>query len=335
MKKRYIILGNGLDWCELSLHGIDNREDYLFFNSKLPLDMNKFSSKVARYYFSNTLNRLVDLPFKWMWYPYFHRKMMLDATENQVLVVYDKNMLGCNKRFLVDLRKNYPNLKIVYVFTNIVKYSGAKINKFVTHLKSYYDLVLAFDPMDAERYGFEYSPLVYNADNKFINKRIDNQVFYIGTAKDRLQDILRVYKRLVELGIKCDFNIAEVNEKDVDNGIGIVFNKRRPYGEVLERISKSECLLDIIQGNSSGLTIKTCEAICYDKKLITTNAHVAEYPFYNPDYIRIIKDEDDITRDFFDDDKKVHYRNEDKQYFSTDAFLNRIDNMLNVQGGEG
>lgn len=326
--KKYIILGNGFDWCELSFHGLEERNDILFFNSKLPLDMNRISSKFARYYFSRTLNRFCKLPFKWKWYPSFYVNLQLEKESSQVLIIYDKNMLGCNVAFLKDVKKCYPKLKLVYVFTNIVKYSGAKINKFEYKLKDYYDVVLAFDMLDAKKYGFAYSPLVYNADKKYLNRKQDNQVFYVGTAKDRLKMLVEAYKRLIGLGVKCDFNIAEVNETEIDKETGIQYNIRKPYSEVLQHIARSECLLDIIQGESSGLTIKVCEAICYDKKLITTNVHVKENSFYDEKYILIIKDVCDITKEFLDSNKDVHYKLKDKLYFSTAAFLERIEQLL-------
>lgn len=326
--KKYIILGNGLDWCELSLHGIEKRKDIFFSNTKLPLNTNPFFLKLSRYYFSNTVNRMVELPFKKLWYSCFYKNMCLSKENKQVLIIYDKHMLGCNRKFLKDVKRSFPNIKLVYVFTNIVKYSGAIINNFIDQLNKYYDVVLAFDPLDAEKYDFEYSPLVYNIDDKYTNHNMDNQVFYVGTAKDRLSELIEVYKKLQSMGIKCDYNIAEVEETRVESTSGIKYNKRIPYSEVLCHIAKSECLIDIIQGDSSGLTIKTCEAVCYDKKLITTNQHVSEYSFYDPRYIRIIKNVDDITQDFFDNDINVCFRKEDKEYFSTEAFLERINEML-------
>lgn len=328
--KKYIILGNGLDWCRLSFHGIEYREDVLFLDSKLPLDMNKMSSKIARYYFSNTLNRNIDLPFKKLWYPSIYRHLELNEDEEQYLIIYDKNMLGNNRKFLRAVRKTFPKLKLIYTFTNIEKYSGARINHFTDELSSYYDVVLAFDRLDSEKYGFEYSPLVYNANKKYMNSNVDSDVFYVGTAKDRLKMLISVFDKLMSMGIKCDFSIAEVNEDEIDNSKEITFNSRKSYSDVLDHISRTNCLLDVIQGNSTGLTIKTCEAICYDKKLITTNVHVKDYPFYDERYILVINNADDITKEFFTQNTDVKYKEEDKLFFSTEEFFKRIIGYLEM-----
>ena len=239
-------------------------------------------------------------------------------------------MLGNNRKFLRAVRKTFPKLKLIYTFTNIEKYSGARINHFTDELSSYYDVVLAFDRLDSEKYGFEYSPLVYNANKKYMNSNVDSDVFYVGTAKDRLKMLISVFDKLMSMGIKCDFSIAEVNEDEIDNSKEITFNSRKSYSDVLDHISRTNCLLDVIQGNSTGLTIKTCEAICYDKKLITTNVHVKDYPFYDERYILVINNADDITKEFFTQNTDVKYKEEDKLFFSTEEFFKRIIGYLEM-----
>lgn len=328
---KYIILGNGNDWCELSFYGIENRNDIVFFNSKLPLDMNKISSKLARYYFSNTLNKRVKLPFKKLWYKKFYNNLGLDSNSEQVLIIYDKNMLAYNWDFLSRVKSVYPKIKLVYAFTNVVKFSGAILNDCVEKLNDYYDVVLAFDPIDSKKYNFDYSPLVCNTNLKYCHGEIKQQVFYVGTAKDRLHELKAVCRRLDELGISYDFNITEVPEDEIDNSLNITYNKRKSYLDVLDHISSSGCILDVIQGESSGLTLKTCEAVCYDKKLITTNKHIVEYPFYKKEYVLIIETANDITSDFLRNYEDVHYSTEDKAIFSTDAFLSRIDAAIELK----
>ena len=87
------------------------------------------------------------------------------------------------------------------------------------------------------------------------------------------------------------------------------------YDECVNSIQKATCLIDIIQGESTGLTIKTCEAVCYNKKLITTNKHVAKYPFYDPRYIKIVNSPDDIDESFFFENRDVHYSENGRNLF--------------------
>ena len=110
----------------------------------------------------------------------------------------------------------------------------------------------------------------------------------------------------------------------------IEYNKFMTYEECVSSIQRATCLVDIIQGDSTGLTIKTCEAVCYDKKLITTNKHVVEYPFYDPRFIKVIDSSNDIDESFFCNNKDVQYSEEGKRYFSADKFLERIEKGVNI-----
>lgn len=328
MAKKLFILGNGVDWCEKSLQGIQKHENVYLVNKKIPV-YGKIKPRIAKIYFSYRINRKFKLPFKTFWYKDMKEKIKENVGINDEIcvLIYDHNVFGGEETFLKYLKKHFKNIKLAYIFTNIVNYTAAKERKYLDKLNNWYDIVFAFDPKDAEKYNFEYSPLIYDADDSY-NKRDtenkDNLVFYVGQAKDRLEVLLKSYERLKELGVKCDFHIANVldGNKKYDNEI--VYNKFMSYNDAVNYIKKATCLIDIIQGDSTGLTIKTCEAVCYDKKLITTNKHVKEYPFYDPRYIRVMESINDIDLDFFNENADVHYSKEGKNYFSADSFLKRL-----------
>lgn len=56
--------------------------------------------------------------------------------------------------------------------------------------------------------------------------------------------------------------------------------QRISYPDMLDRVKASRCLLEVIRGDNSGWTLRTMEALIYGKKLITTNKHIIEAPFY-------------------------------------------------------
>ena len=247
--------------------------------------------------------------------------------KESVLIIYDQNMVGGDSSFIKHIRKKYPNCHMIYMFTNIARISAASINGYLNDLKGWYDIVCAFDPKDAIKYGFEYCPLIYDKTCIESNEN-ENCVFYLGLAKDRLEMLIDVFHKIDEMGVKTDFNIVNVDEKYQKFGDKIKYNKRMSYREALNHIAKSTCLIDVIQGESEGLTIKTCEAVAYKKKLITTNKHVKDYPFYDSRYIRIIESPDDITDSFFEENKKVEYPADGRDYFSSERFLERIEELL-------
>lgn len=326
--KRLVILGNGTDWCEKSLAQFQIYENVGVLNYRFPIN-GALKTKIARVHFSEKINKHFQLPLKNLWYGSFLQVLDLkeQKSEQVCLLIYDHNKLGGEHSFLEYTRKINPNIKICYIFTNIIRYSAAESKGYVDKLNEWYDAVFAFDPEDAVKYGFSYSPLIYDAEpdyNKCEKESEENLVFYVGQAKDRLEMLLSCHEKIRQLGIACDFHIANVPEDKITDAPGIVFNQFMTYENAVQSIQKSTCLLDAIQGNSTGLTIKVCEAVCYNKKLITTNQHVKDYPFYDPRYIRVIESTDDIDEAFFTENRDVQYPESGRAYFSADGFWTRL-----------
>lgn len=332
MNKRLVVLGNGLEWCEKSLADLNKRNNIQIINSDFPCDPSNPLSKIARIHFSKMLNQKKELPFKRIWFHKFAEYICSNQYEEIVIIIYDRNRLANNSEFLKYLRNYFPKSKLVYYFTNIVKISGARSNNFVEHLKQYYDVIYTYDPGDAVKYGFRYQPLIYSKNESIhLNKNRNHEVFYVGAAKDRLSLLLSTYEKLNKLGIRTNFSIVNVDENLQKYTTEIQYNKWTSYSNVLQLINKSTCILDIIQGESEGFTMKVCEAVYYDKLLITTNKKVQDAPFYDKRFIKVITSPNDISKDFFDiNPLDVRYSKEGKAYFSADTFLKRLFQDINT-----
>ncbi len=329
MANRLFILGNGVDWCEKSLQGIKEHENIYLLNKKIPVEGN-IKNKLAKIYFSYKINSKIQLPFKSFWYKdikKYIKKNINDGDELCVLI-YDHNTFGGEVSFSKYLRKEFKNIKLVYIFTNIVNYTAAMEKKYLDKLNDWYDVVYAFDLEDSKKYNFKYFPLIYSYNH--IDVKEKNQVFYVGKAKDRYNMLMNCYDKLEELGINRKFYIVDVPEENQKHKDEIQYNKFLTYNECLKNIQESSCLIDIIQGESTGFTIKTCEAVYYDKLLITTNQNVKNAPFYDERYILVINSAEDITKEFFEKAGQVKYSDEGKAYFSVDTFLNKLYKDLSI-----
>ena len=259
MKEKIVVLGNGQDWCEKSLTDLKKMKNVKILNSKYLYDFNKVSSFFIRIHFSYKLNKIVNLPFKSIWFKKVIKSIGEKNKENIIFIIYDRSFLSNNKKFLKQLRKTYVNCKLVYMFTNIVKISGATDNDFLLKLNQYYDMVYAFDPEDAKKYNFKYSPLLYSLNPIDVEQK--NEVFYVGRAKDRYNMLLQAYEKIKKLNIDRNFYIFGVPEKEQKYTKEIQYNKYITYNDCLKNIQQSNCLIDIIQGDSYGFTIKTCAAV--------------------------------------------------------------------------
>jgi hypothetical protein len=63
-----------------------------------------------------------------------------------------------------------------------------------------------------------------------------------------------------------------------------------------EFYSQTNVILDLIRDKQSGLSFRIFEAMAYQKKIITSNAYVKDYDFYNPNNILIL-DENNVQID--------------------------------------
>ncbi len=323
MEKKIVVLGNGLEWCKYSLSDFEKNGSRVI-NSDFPCSSH-IVEKIVCLHYANRINNLVKLPLKKIWFPYFANCISKNKNQPILLVIYDRNKLANNFEFLNYLRKSFKDIKLVYMFTNVARISGASANGCLDKLKNYYDVVYAFDPMDSVEFGFKYSPLLYSKN--LIDGSTENScVFYVGNAKDRYSQLMDFFYRLKEIGKNRNFFITGVPDNETRREEEIHYNTPIPYKKCLENIQKSTCLLDVIQGNSSGFTIKVCEAVYYNKLLITTNKHIKELPFYDERFIRVIESAYDITSDFFEYEGKVEYDKSAMEYFSIANFIKKVSN---------
>ena len=71
------------------------------------------------------------------------------------------------------------------------------------------------------------------------------------------------------------------------------------YDEYCARAAGAACMLEILQKGQTGMTMRTLEALFFNKKLITTNAAARLLPFYHPDNIYVLDGNERRTiRDF-------------------------------------
>lgn len=295
--KHYYVLGNGTEWCYYSWKGVLNKDHSIFFiNDKLPFSGPRLLALLCKAHYALRLNAKRRLPFKCIWYNRILKKLNIDERDKNYLIVYDRNRLLLDLDFFKYVRRKKPDIKIIYLFSNIVKFTGAKEWNILNDLNSYFDKIFAFDKTDAEKYGFSYFPLIYTKCVPMDNKNPYFDLFYIGKAKDRYKQLIDVFEKAQKEGLRCDFNIVGVPKEEQLYGDVIHYDQPLSYREVLDRMNNARCIVDMIQGQSTAFTIKTCEAVLYDKKLITSNVYVKKESFYNKNMMLIYPEEQSLSQ---------------------------------------
>lgn len=314
---RYIILSAGQEWNAYSWQSLNNSQSIDFIE-----DLNIFPNKILRKLWCKSKYRTRFL-VRIFWEPIIRRLLKLDSRDT-IIIVYDWNRLTHCPYLFKLIKKRYPNIRIVYCFTNIIKITGAKKFGLLSSLKETYDQIFAFDKEDSKKYGFDhsnliYTPIIYHNTNDKISKY---DLFYVGQAKDRLDKLIQIFKHAKSEGLKCKFFITGVEPNDMYEDIDITYNHQLPYGEVLEYIKQSTAIVDAIQSDSTGLTIKTCEAVLWGKKLITTNLHVELESFFHKSNILIYTSESQLKN--FISLPFIPYNEKDIYEFSPNRLFSQI-----------
>lgn len=143
-------------------------------------------------------------------------------------------------------------------------------------------IICTFDPKDAEVFGLRLMNQFFNmrcADLSSQELRWD--CYFIGYAKDRRAEIENVQGLLS--GLSTNFVVVESASDAI------------PYARNIENVAASRALVDIVQGEQSGLTLRPLEALACRKKLITNNPAIKNYDFYSPTNVFVVGEDDIAT----------------------------------------
>lgn len=325
MNFKYVIGGSDADFYKISYKDIEKLDNAVYL-PKLLSNESKLTKWIYEHHFGR-LNKYFDLPFKSIWNKHY-LKNDFDKNDRICFVLFSSYLNYVKYGLLKYLRKKYPNCKIGCFYQDL-----ASVKRAIApdKAKEYFDLVLSFDHKDCEKYGFVYYPLVYSyTEIEYDPKIPESDVFFVGKAKNRLSEILEAYEKFRDAGLVCDFHITGVEEADRKYADEINYCQRMSYEENLKRIKKTRCMLEIMQQGGHGYTLRYCEAIAHDRKLITNNSEIRNAPFFKPECISTFSTADEIDVDFVRRaDKSVDYGF--KEQLSPIKLLEFIDNYFSCE----
>ena len=300
MNYNYVIF-TSLDGYSSYIYGdllrLDNVEfiDYSFNHTKFPSLYRKL------YHLHNSkINWYVELPGKSIWNKLIYNRKR--SSTNLLCFVFFMSDLRRNKEPLFKyLKKQYPGCRMVMYFEDIVASRGPVGKSYLDFnlLDKYFDLAISYDKNDCKKYGFHYYPTSYSVQEISDNEAIQqSDVFYCGMAKRRYDDIKTDYDCFVAHNVISDFVVVSNKEMMFEKRNGIVYRSSYlSYGEYLQHVKKTKCILELMQEGATGYTLRVWEALVYGKKLLTNNPAILEAPFYDPEQFRYSKHitEEDIT----------------------------------------
>lgn len=228
-------------------------------------------------FFIRTLRRVwhkFHIPFESVWY-------------DKEVLKYDGEIVIfeplCTPIYVKWLRKKKPNADIVFWYWNIAKNTVCPDTIKDTWCRKY-----SFARLDCAQYNMKFNPLPYFSEIKVQPAEKEYDIIFVGKDKGRLPALLDLKKQFEDLGLKTKFVISPTHSYDK----GPEYSPPIKYMESVELGNRSKAVLDYIEVNNSGQSLRVVEALFLKEKIITNSILVSDYDFYCPENIFILGRDD-------------------------------------------
>lgn len=203
-----------------------------------------------------------------------------------------------------------------------------------------FDQCFTFDRNDSSRYNIHFRPLFFSSG--FEGKLSTTPKFdisFVGTTHtDRYAIISAITRQLSKkhtsimymfLQAKWVFWLYKLINPSFRSAKISEF-KFQPLSksEVQTIFFNSKVILDIEHPRQTGLTMRTLETLGARKKLVTTNADVKKYDFYNPENICIIDRHESVLPDLFINTPYTDVPDEIYQKYRLSGWMDEIFTFL-------
>ena len=321
----YIIVSPGSDYSVAGMSELKMVPECTFYDYVIDESSSNLLKKLHHIHFSFALNRFFDIPFHGLWRKrYVLKKEQLSAEKKYCIIFSDISACRVDTGYLKELQ-SCPNVTMVLTNANVV----SRKERLMKSRFKYFSEIFSFDKGDCEKYGFHKYTTYYSKLPLEIPEKLETDAFFVGVSKgQRHEKLVKLYRRLKAENAKVDFYLA--NHNDLTNREeGIHYNDWLSYDDVLQKVMKTNCLVEIVDNNHQGFTLRTVEALCYNKRLVTNNASVKDLKYYNTGFILYTPNVEDADLSFIMSDAPVEYNYENE--YSPIHFLDDIDEVVSKQ----
>ena len=219
------------------------------------------------------------------------------------IIFFDIDLTAFSREYLQNLRSD--NIRPVLMLGNAIANTIGKCT--MSKLECFGDFIFSFDPADSEKYGFIYTQNIYSKVIENTETEIVGDIYYIGRAKNRMENLISVFEIIHENGVKSNYYIVGAKPNEMRYSDNINYGEKIQYIDSLKEMFKSNCILELVEEGQTGASLRYYEAVCYNKKLLTNNKNVVNLPFYNPKYIHVFEKPEDIDSDWVKERIPVDY----------------------------
>ena len=255
------------------------------------------------------------------------------ASFKNIVVIFNNSSLFFNKYFPYTLKKykrKFKNLKYVLLYTDIVASVVSSDAKYLMD-KNIFDLVYSIDDNDVKKYRLLKTHTTYSRHEDYCNIVPAIDLYFCGGCIDREDICKSIAKGAIENNVNAQIDMLCTKEfsgvKEYEQIINYLSRKDFvDYPETLKRELNAKCMLDIVRPGQIAYTLRTYEAVVYNRKILTNNKAILDFKFYDPRYIQYFNNVDDIDWNWVKDDIDVDYKYNGE--FSPVNFINDIYSKL-------
>lgn len=175
-----------------------------------------------------------------------------------------------------------PKVKKIIWYWNVLRRwwgpncSDSKIKEDLIILKNLGFKICSFDKYEATSNNILFHNTVYRFPINQSSKKIEYDFYFLGEAKDRKELIHSIKDTLLEKGYTCNFIVIDA------------YKDRISYEENIANLQNCRCIVDIVNPNQQGVTLRPLEATFFGKKLLTNSKRDAIIDLYNENNMLLI-----------------------------------------------
>ena len=216
-------------------------------------------------------------------FSYFWGDWKDEIRDAGLVVIFD---FGYERGMEKYIKKINPDCRVVLFLWNHVDRAHNWYRYFTIP-----DEIYSTDRGDCEKYGFKYKNMFYlkSLVGQYATGQKDGACF-LGVPKGREERLRELKNILSEQGCDCDMRL--VSKRSPKSGYAdLYYDKRMDYDEYLSWIRDYGILIELTQKGQRAMTLRTMEALFFQKKLITDNRYIEDEPFYNKNNIFIVPED--------------------------------------------
>lgn len=258
-------------------------------------------------FYKNILRKIDFKYFKNSKYKWFQFSDILNNKNTKCVLVIDTALAEMDLDFLYKLKSR--KIKVFLFLINSINADSPLLKAALTKINAFdFDKIFSFDLEDCRHYGFEFLGFNYYSKHELPIRKKNIDAYFIGSIKGgRGQLIIDVFNYLNDNQIETQFDVRSNNGNFIVDGMNHLTGKWIPYADVLQGVSNTNCIVEILQKNQEGATLRYFEAVVYNKKLLSNNTNIIDYPFYDERFMKIFRNPEDIDIEWLKLREPVNY----------------------------